>query len=126
MVVFVFVPVWSFMIPLNFMMIGKNWEGGATNMIATTLYLYLPYAIPAILGSVIHSIVVILTPWCWPMRLRQFVTVMFSPLVPATILIYGGLGGTAPLYVYWIATTIGTVAYGLCSSLRLPRITEKN
>lgn len=124
MAALVFVPVLFLMIPLNLMLLGGSPEGGVPAFIAFVLFFYLSAAVPGIMGSVVHSIAVILIPWGWPRRRRQFATVLLSPLLPATMLMYRGLDRGNPVRLFWVATIIATVAYGLCSSFRLPQINK--
>jgi len=126
MAAFVFVPVMFLITPLNAMLLGVNPEGGLSGFVAFVVFFYISVAVPGIMGSVVHSIVVILIPKSWPRCRRQLLTVLLSPLLPATIFMLGGLREGDFMYDFWVATTIATVAYGLCSSLWLPRITEKN
>lgn len=111
----VFLPVFLLGIALEAMVRFGPLEGGGH--VGHALFLYVAFAVPAVLGSFVHSAAVILVSAAAPAARMQPVTFLLSPLLCITLLLLGGTDGSSLVLERPAAALLATIAYGLASAL---------
>jgi hypothetical protein len=114
---FVFLPVLLLVAPLEGAALGAPLEGGFSPHVGYALFLYVAFVVPVILGSLVHSLAVLLASVAVPAARPTIVAFVCSPLLCATLFLIGGVDGASLLLERPAATATATVAYGLASAL---------
>lgn len=114
----VFLPVFLVIIPLEVWLHGAQQEADFLVHLGGALNLFMAFLLPVAAGAVAHSLALFAIPRAWPRARRRVTAVVLAPVLPATVLLIGGLGGASFIWTYFGATITATVVYGL--SVRLP------
>lgn len=115
----VFLPVFFAVAPIEGLARGADLSGGFKAHFGFALYLYVAFVVPVILGSLVHTVFLLMIPATWPRPRQRVAAIALSPLLPATVLVIGGLSGSALLLERIMATAVATIAYGLLSRMKL-------
>lgn len=108
----IFLPVFFAVVPLEGLARGADLSGGFKAHFGFALYLYVAFVVPVILGSLVHTVSLLMIPDTWPKARRRIAAIALSPLLPATVLLIGGLSGSALLLERAVATAVATIGYG--------------
>lgn len=114
----VFLPLFLVVIPLEVWLRGAEQEADLLAQLGGALNLFIAFLLPVAVGSVVHSLALFAIPRAWPRPRRRVIAVILAPLLPATVLLVGGLGGASFIWIYFGATIVATAVYGL--AVRLP------
>ena len=113
----IFLPVFLAVVPLEGLVRGADLAGEFNAHFGYALYLYVAFVIPVVLGSLVNSVTLLLIPDRWSKSRQRVAAISLSPIVPATVLAIGGLGGSALLLERIVATVVATLSYGaFCGS----------
>ncbi len=116
----VFLPVFLVSASFEVWLRGGEQEAEFAYHLGGSLIVFIAFLLPVVAGSVVHSLALLFIPKAWPLKRRRVTAVVLAPLLPVTVLMIGGLGGAAFIWVYFGATIVSTVAYGLTARLPDP------
>ena len=113
----IFMPVWLFCIPIEGVIAGFDLTDDVAVHVGWALFLYVVFLLPAALGSLFHSALVLVSWWCGARAAPGRSTSVLAPALPLFVIFLGGPEGSALLIERPMATGVATLAYAVATGV---------